>query len=88
MPRIILTPAVGPLRPYTPVRDGAWDEAKAAHLLRRAGFGARPGDLRRLVSMGFPAAIDAVLRGQLPGEEIPPPAWAGEPSPRSPACPP
>ena len=34
-----------------------WDRASAAHLARRAGFGATPAELDRLVAMGLDAAV-------------------------------
>ncbi len=44
------------LRPWrTP--PGAWDRAAAAHLLRRAGFGAGPEELDQALSAGFEATL-------------------------------
>jgi uncharacterized protein (DUF1800 family) len=34
---------------------------EAAHMLRRLGFGAAPGDIDNLVSLGFPGAVDYML---------------------------
>ena len=39
----------------------AWDRAAATHLLRRAGFGARPGEVERFVQQGFEASVAEVL---------------------------
>ena len=38
-----------------------WDPAKAAHLLRRAGFGAAPTDVARVTEIGMEAAVDDLL---------------------------
>ncbi len=78
MNRPLPIPNVGPLVPYEPVRDGPWDRARAAHLLRRAGFGHRPGDLEKLLGVPYTLAMATVLQGRLPGREIPPPSWVDE----------
>ncbi|WP_165227492.1 DUF1800 domain-containing protein [Aquisphaera insulae] len=49
--------------PYSPPRDGAFHLARAAHLHRRAGFGASPARLERDVRLGHEAAIAAILAG-------------------------
>ena len=38
-----------------------WDYEKAAHLLRRAGFGGSPEQVRKLVDMGLAAAVDSLV---------------------------
>lgn len=43
------------LDPYT----GAWTSTQAAHLARRAGFGATPSELTSLVSAGMSASVDS-----------------------------
>jgi uncharacterized protein (DUF1800 family) len=48
------------LAPWRP-RPGAWDPAAAAHLARRAGFGAAPGEVDRLVALGVDGAVDAMF---------------------------
>ncbi|GAC1415763.1 MAG: DUF1800 domain-containing protein [Candidatus Velthaea sp.] len=45
------------LAPYT----GSWDRRSAAHLLRRAGFGGTPEDVRRAAAMSPHDAVDALL---------------------------
>jgi len=45
------------LSPFQPTRDDPWDADKAAHLARRAGFGATPDELRELVELGPEAAV-------------------------------
>jgi hypothetical protein len=38
-----------------------WDRGSAAHLARRAGFGATPAELDRLVAMGLDAAVSSFV---------------------------
>jgi uncharacterized protein (DUF1800 family) len=40
------------------IYDGPWGIDEAAHLARRAGFGARPDELEALVTAGMDAAVD------------------------------
>src|SRR5687767_14094485 len=40
-----------------PRRDKPWDRECAAHLARRAGFGASPEELERLTALGCEAAV-------------------------------
>jgi uncharacterized protein (DUF1800 family) len=49
------------LESWRPGADGPWDRAAAAHLLRRAGFGPRPGDIERALERGFDATIAEAL---------------------------
>ena len=44
-----------------PIGPGDWNEAAAAHLARRAGFGARPAELSRLVELGPEASVAAFV---------------------------
>jgi|SRR5579884_268138 len=58
----ILRPAGGldsatALAPYS----GAWTQRLAGHLLRRAGFGGSPDDVRRTSSMPMHAAVDSLV---------------------------
>ena len=55
------------LEPY----PGTLDERSAAHLLRRAGFGGSPLDVRRYAGMSVNAAVESLVR--FPGRtEMPP----------------
>ncbi|MEM7308299.1 MAG: DUF1800 domain-containing protein [Planctomycetota bacterium] len=47
-----------PLAPFRATTDDPWDREKAAHLARRAGFGAGPDELQQLVELGPEAAVD------------------------------
>ncbi|MBI3845187.1 MAG: DUF1800 domain-containing protein [Planctomycetes bacterium] len=41
--------------------DATWDRERAAHLLRRAGFGGQPEDVDRLVAVGRDKAVDSLV---------------------------
>jgi hypothetical protein len=55
-------------RPWKPDQAQPWDAAWAAHLYRRAAFGASPAVIERAVKDGYPATLDRLLRGS-PGFE-------------------
>lgn len=46
-----------------PVPKGLTDDQKAAHVLNRLGFGARPGDVERVKAMGLQKFIEQQLNG-------------------------
>ena len=46
------------LVPHDPDRDGPWDVPRAAHLLRRAGFGAGRQEVDEAVAKGLEAAVE------------------------------
>ncbi len=50
------------LAPYQPSRDDPWNEAKAAHLCRRAGFGSPRRELQEALELGPVAAVDRFLQ--------------------------
>ncbi|HEX5273298.1 MAG TPA: DUF1800 domain-containing protein [Gemmataceae bacterium] len=52
----------GPWAPYRPTDKDPWDAAKAAHLHRRAGFGATRAELARDVKDGPAASVDRFLQ--------------------------
>src|SRR5476649_1086071 len=52
---------LGSLEPYQPTVEDPWDREKAAHLLRRAGFGGPAAEIERLVQLGFERAVDALV---------------------------
>jgi uncharacterized protein (DUF1800 family) len=54
--------AQGPWAPYKPTPQDPWDLGKAAHLHRRACFGASWADLHRDLKDGPEAAVDRLLR--------------------------
>jgi hypothetical protein len=49
------------LDPWQPTASDAWDKRKAAHLLRRAGFGGAPEEIEALVAIGHGRALDLLL---------------------------
>jgi len=49
------------LSAFEPGRDGTWDRARAAHLARRAGFGATPAQIDHLLELGLDAAVDSFV---------------------------
>lgn len=48
---------IDPLSPYT----GPWNPRLAAHLLRRAGFGGSPAEIKAAADSGMNAAVDRLL---------------------------
>jgi uncharacterized protein (DUF1800 family) len=58
------------LQPYR----GRLDERLAAHLLRRAGFGGTPDEIRRYASMSLDDAVESLIRypntADLPGPDV------------------
>ncbi|MBV8074014.1 MAG: DUF1800 family protein, partial [Candidatus Eremiobacteraeota bacterium] len=54
---------------------GPWNARKAAHLLRRAGFGASPAELNAFASLSMDAAVDRLIHfpgtdGLAPGPQL------------------
>jgi hypothetical protein len=49
------------LVPYVPDGSDPFDRRKAAHLLRRAGFGAPPGAVAGAVEEGLEAAVEGLF---------------------------
>lgn len=54
----------------------SWTPAEAAHLLRRAGFGAAPSEISRVHALGREAAVDSMFMATDPEDAFPDPAWA------------
>jgi uncharacterized protein (DUF1800 family) len=50
-----------------PISAAQWGEDQAAHLLRRAGFGGTPDDIRALAALSPAKAVDLTLRGRPDG---------------------
>jgi hypothetical protein len=51
----------GPGDALKPLDAGAWDFAKARHLLFRAGFGGPPAEVEKLRALGFATAVDFLV---------------------------
>ena len=49
------------LEPFSPSAQDRWDVAKAAHLLRRAGFGPLPSEVAQAIQAGPDGAVDAIF---------------------------
>ncbi|HWC91187.1 MAG TPA: DUF1800 domain-containing protein, partial [Pirellulales bacterium] len=49
------------LRPWTPSQSRPFDARAAAHLLRRAGFGASPVEIAKAVNDGLEATVDGLF---------------------------
>ncbi len=49
------------LQPWRSGVDGVWDRGAAAHLLRRAGFGAASSEIERALADGFGATLDRLF---------------------------
>ncbi len=49
------------LIPYEPGPADPFDHRKAAHLLRRSGFGAAPDEVTKAVEVGFEGTVDALF---------------------------
>lgn len=50
--------------------SGDWDAVKAAHLLRRAGFGGTPAEVQQLAAAGRDAAVDQVMNYELLPDDV------------------
>jgi uncharacterized protein (DUF1800 family) len=62
-------PTTGPWAPFEPTARDPWDVGKAAHLHRRAGFGASRAELARDVKDGPAASVARLLRPRPLNEE-------------------
>src|SRR5207302_11322718 len=49
------------LEPFSPSAQDRWDVAKAAHLLRRAGFGPLTSEVAQAIQAGPDGAVDAIF---------------------------
>jgi uncharacterized protein (DUF1800 family) len=64
-----MTSPRGPWAPYEPTASDPWDLRKAAHLHRRAGFGATWAELQRDLPGGPAASVDRLLQPPEPTDE-------------------
>ena len=60
----------------TPLPVSKWNEATAAHLLSRAGFGATPDEIEQTRQKGLIAAVRDLVDVDADAANVPPPAWA------------
>ena len=56
--------------------DSKWNDATAAHLLNRAGFGGTPNEIERVRQKGLAAAVRDLVDVKADAANIAPPAWA------------
>jgi len=56
--------------------EHSWTLAEAAHLIRRAGFGAAPVEIKRIHALGREAAVDWLLEATDADDAFPHPEWA------------
>lgn len=56
-----MNPAASPSDAWQPLPASEWNVSAARHLLRRAGWTARPDDVERAVRDGLPATIDRLF---------------------------
>ncbi|HET8679184.1 MAG TPA: DUF1800 family protein, partial [bacterium] len=64
------------LAKFVPTASDPWDRVKAAHLLNRAGFGARPDEIDRVVRLGMDVAIDELIDYGRFTENVAPPDYS------------
>jgi hypothetical protein len=57
-------------QPWRPTDDDPWGRKWAAHLYRRAGFGADRDDLAEAERLGFQGTLDLLLRGRPGADEV------------------
>ena len=60
----------------TPLSDSKWNEAAAAHLLNRAGFGGTPTEIEAVRRKGLAAAVRDLVEVKSDAANVPPPSWA------------
>jgi uncharacterized protein (DUF1800 family) len=60
----------------TPLSQSKWNDATAAHLLNRAGFGGTPVEIERTRQKGLIAAVRDLVDLKSDAANVPPPAWA------------
>jgi uncharacterized protein (DUF1800 family) len=51
-------------KPWVPSAAEPWDRKRAAHLFRRAAFGATPEEIDAALTDGFPKTLDRLLAGE------------------------
>ena len=51
-------------KPWTPTDEEPWDRKRAAHLYRRAVFGATPAEIDAALKNGFPKTLERLLAGE------------------------
>src|SRR5689334_9708149 len=57
-------------KPWTPSDAEPWDRKRAAHLYRRAAFGATPAEIDAALKDGFPKTLERLLTGAPDAAEL------------------
>jgi Protein of unknown function (DUF1800) len=57
-------------KPWVPGADEPWGRKQAAHLFRRAAFGATSADLDRALKEGFPKTLERLMTGEPDAAEL------------------
>ncbi len=65
-----------PLAPYIPSPERPWNRRRAAHLLRRTGFGAPVAAIEDALAKGPAPTVDAIIDACVAQAPIPKPSWA------------
>jgi uncharacterized protein (DUF1800 family) len=65
-----------PLAPYIPSPERPWNRRRAAHLLRRTGFGAPVAAIEDALAKGPGPTVDALIDACVAQAPIPKPTWA------------
>jgi uncharacterized protein (DUF1800 family) len=60
----------------TPLPSSNWNDATAAHLLNRAGFGGTPPEIERTLQKGLTAAVRELVDVKSGAANVTPPLWA------------
>src|ERR1700722_20098313 len=60
----------------TPLAGSKWNDATAAHLLNRAGFGGTPNEIERTRQKGLAAAVHDLVEVKSNAANLPAPTWA------------
>ena len=60
---------------FAPLPAAQWNEATAAHLLNRAGFGGSPQDVETYRAMGLDRAVSTLIDYERVPDDTPAPAW-------------
>jgi uncharacterized protein (DUF1800 family) len=60
----------------TPLTGSKWNDATAAHLLNRAGFGGTPDEIERTRQKGLAATVHDLVEVKGNAANLPAPAWA------------
>ena len=56
-----MSTTISALLPFEPTAGDPFDRRKAAHLLRRAGFGASPEEVSKAVTIGIEATVESLF---------------------------